>query len=450
MLDQYHNQLSYTNVSHSDSHSDSTTVASMILHPRDANTANLSHGTHDKTNSTDWDWDDNKPYFIVHIGPSKTGTTTIQKESVALEDVLAHDDYVYMGRHAQRKYLKQGYKALKEDSCLFETESYLLNDTGKDKALMATDVPCWNNRMSNLQQYHKNIVVSEEALSYRLPQNALNAIHTAFRDWNLLYHVATYRRYAEWMLSALKERQSKGNCVGAKSKWYVNATQVGSLCLEPMRFLPWKIYANEVISNYGTTMYQNIDTTVPKIKIANIPVKILNMHEERHITESFYCDMVPNAPQTCKHYLDQEDDNSAKQNVRVVITSSCSNMVYTAAKGGIIGIDTTNQTRHEATLHCVSFMEENNITHAGLPLICPKRDMLENLLNKSLEFEKKMVPEFYKSKGGEVDHRRSFWLMAEERKEFCHVDIAQVLHGRKTWEDALIGIKSTNWNVTYK
>ena len=31
MLDQYHNQLSYTNVSHSDS----TTVASMILHPRD-------------------------------------------------------------------------------------------------------------------------------------------------------------------------------------------------------------------------------------------------------------------------------------------------------------------------------------------------------------------------------------------------------------------------------
>jgi len=54
-----------------------------------------------------------------------------------------------------------------------------------------------------------------------------------------------------------------------------------------------------------------------------------------------------------------------------------------------------------------------------------------------------MVPEFYKSKGGEVDRRRSFWLMAEERKEFCHVGIAQVL----SWEDALIGIESTNWNV---
>ena len=303
--DDVSNASNYDYDSDSDSDSDSNTktiITRMFINPTDANSnANLSHGTNDETshidainnstigvnhadfgdstmiiqqssasshqniarsptggdrNSTDSDWDDNKPYFIVHIGPSKTGTTTIQKESVALEDVLARDDYVYMGKFSKRKYQLHGYRALKQDSCLFETESYLLNNTGKDHhQALAMDVPCWNERMTNLQQFHKNVVVSEEAYSFSLLQKLLNAISTAFRDWNLLY-VVTYRRYAEWMLSALKQKHYRVQCVGEKSKWYVNATRGGRLCLEPMHFLNWKQYNKEVISNYGTDQDQ--------------------------------------------------------------------------------------------------------------------------------------------------------------------------------------------------
>jgi len=37
---------------------------------------------------------DSKPYLVVHIGPSKTGTSTTQKDSFMFTDVLDLDGYL--------------------------------------------------------------------------------------------------------------------------------------------------------------------------------------------------------------------------------------------------------------------------------------------------------------------------------------------------------------------
>jgi hypothetical protein len=45
----------------------------------------------------------------------------------------------------------------------------------------------------------------------------------------------------------------------------------------------------------------------------------------------------------------------------------------------------------------------------SLPYICPGKQQLENILERSPKLEKKLMPEFYASPLGEEEHKRLFW-----------------------------------------
>eukprot|EP00554_Chaetoceros_debilis_P008410 CAMPEP_0194104682 /NCGR_PEP_ID=MMETSP0150-20130528/5019_1 /TAXON_ID=122233 /ORGANISM="Chaetoceros debilis, Strain MM31A-1" /LENGTH=561 /DNA_ID=CAMNT_0038792311 /DNA_START=41 /DNA_END=1723 /DNA_ORIENTATION=- len=442
----------------------------------------------------------NKPNLIMHIGPSKTGTSTIQKSSRTFTNILAKDAYIYAGKFGVIKPAKKATnKILKVDDCFFETEAYLLNRTrtagkgsgsgsgsgssgnstdtddghrnnsNKNNNKKATDVPCWKKRVARLNtlylENNTNVIWSDEAYSFAgntkvHTQHVYEIFRTIFQDdWNLSF-VVTYRRYAEWLLSALKQSHHRVRCVGEKSAWHTKERDKPSnnKCQTPykfvlqsfkeLKFIGKKQEKDKKVQNYksfSTNIYKNIDVTTSMLQSANIPVKILNFHDEQHITSSFYCDIIPNAPHTCQHTIDATKrpgkNSSSAENVRVVMSASCSTIVFAAAQEGMSGMDTATQTRHEATLACMDFMSTNNITHADLPLICPRRLSLEALLEKSLAFEKKMVPDFFASERGEVEHRELFWTMAEERRELCHVNTKELLEGKISWEEVLKSLK---------
>ena len=130
-----------------------------------------------------------------------------------------------------------------------------------------------------------------------------------------------------------------------------------------------------------------------------------------------------------------------------MISVTCANLVYDAEKAGLI--NSITQTRKEANEKCESFMEANNVTHADLPLLCPTRSILEDLLEKSLAFEQKMVPDFFASDLGEAEHIKSFWLMANERREFCDVETERLLEGESSWNGVLKKATFKNWTVSY-
>ena len=105
-----------------------------------------------------------------------------------------------------------------------------------------------------------------------------------------------------------------------------------------------------------------------------------------------------------------DKDSNLKSNVRVVMSTSCSTIVFAAADEGMSGINMETQTRHEATLDCVDLMsKENNITHADLPLIFPPPLFLEALLEKSLAFEKKKCSQYlFEKKNKVLFHEKRF------------------------------------------
>ena len=72
-----------------------------------------------------------------------------------------------------------------------------------------------------------------------------------------------------------------------------------------------------------------------------------------------------------------------------------------------------------------------------LPLICPRRLELEQLLNKSLEMERIiMVPGAHEEE--EKDHQQTFWRLAfNEDMAFCRVDTVRLFRYKTSWEQVV-------------
>jgi len=407
-------------------------TSSKLLRSSEPTIVALKKFVYKYSNDGSFVWDDSKPYLIMHIGPSKTGTKTIQKDSVRFTDVLALDGYIYGGIGAIRGHRKPTVHIFDIDDCLYET-AHLLRST--NNKTMAVRVPCWRSRMSGMKEFYpKNFVLSEEMYSYKIKSKKdYDALKIAFKDWNLLF-VATYRRYAEWLLSTLKEKFfSKHKFVGSYSTWKTGR------CENKWQYIQQFLYKKE----FRSGRYYNIDQTTLGMKAANVPYKILNFHDKRHITSALYCDIIPNTPKTCQHSLTQE----SVENAKMIMSSTCSNIAYDAQKAGLI--NATNQTRHQVNMQCEYFMNANNITHADLPLLCPTQAMLEKLLQKSLAFEQMILPDFFASDRGEAEHNKSFWIMAHERKEFCDVNTKKLLKGQSSWIGVLNSMTFKNWTMKF-
>ena len=98
--------------------------------------------------------DPTKPFLIIHIGPSKTGTSTIQRESVSFQQqgYLAADNYTYIGKFSDSS-LRRPTKAanlLDHSKCLEEAASaWRMNGTD------FREYPCWKLEESNFR--HRGI-----------------------------------------------------------------------------------------------------------------------------------------------------------------------------------------------------------------------------------------------------------------------------------------------------
>lgn len=363
-----------------------------------------------------------KPYFILHIGPSKTGTTTLQKDSVRMQSTLMEDHYVYLGRHAPQQIRRPS-----------QLPHLFLNDDCLQQAANTPSNPpeCWIQRINKIKElYHSrniSIVVSDEALSYErqvLPictdPRFLPTVLSALSDWNVRV-VVTYRRYAEWLLSGAKETNQKYCLDGKRPEGQWNGVKCSLY-----RDLVQKFLKPTSGVAFG---YANWDTSVLAWKQHGIPVQIMNLHTTNSLTTTFYCDVVPNAPKTCQQ---SRNEHPSRENAKHVMTTAYNDIVFDAAQAGLLGEVVSEMTRQEF----VSKVEEQGVSMGlqlvDLPLLCPPRSNLNELLQKSLLMERILW-----GSDGEAEHTREFWELADTRKEFCSVDTQRLLEGKSSWEQVM-------------
>jgi hypothetical protein len=392
-----------------------------------------------------------RPYLIMHIGPSKTGTTTLQLDSVNLGNVLKADRYVYLGRYQEpRTRIAANIPYLfRNDECLEQITDYFATSNTNAKA---TDVLCWKERVQGIQRYQKSnisIVLSDEIYSYqnkiskvcRNESSYYATLRRAYQQeedgWNWIV-VATYRRYAEWLVSNAKEQNDK-HCLHEDAKWMEEGN--GKPCHKVWPLVD-RWHQRPTATGNG---YVNLDVTVPLWQRHGIPIRILNLHDappRDDITTSFYCDMVPHAPHACQY--SQHRPAPSRHNSKSVLEAAYNDIVWAAAKVGLF--DVTRTTRYEATQALRQFGTLHGIAEmTDLPLACPTPRLLDSLLNKSLALERVLLPDFFQSPLGESQHRASFWRLATERKEFCWVATDQLLRGKTTWNQFLEALTSKSW-----
>lgn len=393
-----------------------------------------------------------KPYFILHIGPSKTGTTTLQKDSVRLHDELQKDGMVYLGRYAPRS-LRQPAKIAElfaNDKCLQQVAASIekISPASTTFSNRDLDLPeCWKDRTKGIRDsYHAHnisIIVSDELFSYERQMISicndpkyLPTLKMALgQDWNLMV-VATYRRYAEWLLSVTKEVNQKvcHNSQRPEGQWS------GQRC--------WSLW--QLVNTYRSTTtgdafsYMNLDTTLPAWSRLGtiIPVRILDLYKTQPLTTSMYCNVIPNSPHTCDYLRKTNNNdhlNNTRENVQSVMTTAYNDIVYDAFVAGLlqplpIGTNGTSPTRQEFVSALARQGTLMDLQMADLPLHCPRRSDLEALLQKSITMERVLLGTNLEREG---QHQRDFWRLADDRKEFCSVDTQRLLHRKASWKQVL-------------
>ena len=103
--------------------------------------------------------------------------------------------------------------------------------------------------------------------------------------------------------------------------------------------------------------------------------------------------------------------------------------------------NTAEETTERRRIREVVDLERYHTQHLGkdgihhLPLLCPTREQLQSLLHKALQFERLVFPGL--SPSGTAEHVRAFWEFADQKKEFCWLDIDRLFETATSWQDLL-------------
>lgn len=382
--------------------------------------------------------DTKKSYFVLHVGPPKTATTTLQLQLLNLTDILRErDDVLYF--HADRNPVPL-IATLHTSNCHVQLkEVRQAQKQSNATTLQLRDalnrVTCWKPFLQEIQEYRQNYA---DTTSFMYSSEGFGIGWTRPTDWISLREtlasvdielvvVITYRRYYEWLLSS---KQHAEKWTGAKKFLTQWPNQGGQHTLD---LLPTVLHFTSGKSKWFPFQYTDamIDMIAPHVP----QTRLLNLHEDKSVLSTYLCDVLPNTPETCKYSLEKDATDAAefRANTQDSFRDESKGMKQTitaydriameAARQGLLNM--TLITRRFAGLKCRNFHQVVlNGTEKDLPLTCPSQSLLHAFLNESLAKEEAIMPDFYRKH--QDKHWASFWKAAVANK-FCMVNATAVL-----------------------
>jgi hypothetical protein len=377
----------------------------------------------------------NKPYLVIHVGPPKTGTTTLQDALFRMneEGILAKDDYSYV-KTSSEKMVSYKVMSLSCHMQLLKQRKAHNDDDSLSDSLRK--VECWKETLEGLDPYLKsktNLIFSAEPWSFQRMWMSTEEGYamvdwtslylTLSHDWNLLL-VFSYRRYPEWIFSAKQQIDQFKPAKPRLNKW---PGRQGGKKLEFIDPLPSSRQSMPSIS------YRYSDSLLKEMqKYPEIPTAIFNMHnlERGGLCSTFVCDILENAPHACQYILKEEATGEGVKNPSQSLFYDF--LAVAAYQSGVI--NGTIFKRHHVTVQIQKHHEETlQQGPFDFPLKCPPKSELDSFLNLSLSLEQEVVPGFAALTGVEEQHRSSFWKSVD-RKKLCWIDTDAVLRNA-TWQD---------------
>jgi hypothetical protein len=395
------------------------------------------------------------PYFVIHIGPPKTATSSLQLELTERHDrnLLAADNYMYVGA-----YMKDGKlmhhttystsntttaikQAMTDLDCQAAVHKARKTNTATTGSSTSSGVypPCWQNFLHALDESQgQNILLSQEIMSFRLirtdagpaPVDWVALKQALSGRWNLLV-VVGYRRLMEWLPSAKQQNERWNALKPAMNNWPKYGNQPGrpippifphvlhhlSYIDGSQRRPKWLLQKNRKFR------YLYVNNVIELLNSHEVPFQILNLHEPEPLFVTFFCNVLPGAETNCAVSRQLAVDGVREKRANREQSVAYDILATAAAGRGLV--DRSVWTRHAVALAAREYHER---VLNGTPFIlsCPMEHDLELYLNASLSAEQELLPDFYQSDAGEQQHRADF-AAAVARKKYCWINAKQVL-----------------------
>ena len=391
-----------------------------------------------------------KRTLILHVGPPKTGTTTVQSALKKVANHLwDHDSYFYYHKVVERKKKRTAAQAasLRMHNQIRERASQISQSAPQNDATQSpfkhfefifTELEeqletnkvngYWENEVAMVLDKmrineKKDVIISAEEFCFdRFPDTDFtwNLVLPALQKWNVQV-VLSYRRYYEWMPSWYFRWYSNYFYLTSPQKakpfdeMYVSFRQYFTETMEEARKL----------KEEGRWMDAH-PTLHARRKFGKHfdDIHVFNMHDisdedGTSLEKSFICQMIPKADSTCA-YMDKIDVKPQNPSVNTDLFI----FLHAALHHQFIPMETAMTIHQAFSRHDFHSAKELNkeLDSIKLPKKCLSYDDLNDLLELSKDFEHYIFPEWSMIDNVHSSHESEFWKAVEKQK-FCDLDL---------------------------
>jgi len=305
-----------------------------------------------------------RPLLVLHVGPGKTGTTSIQSTLKNETEALKSDKYTYIGNNA---------------GPLDKTQSYHCENHEEKKGCKRVLGEDMMYLLKAYQKSYNHTLLGSNEFIYNLSDDKrkawVDATQTLYQ-WNVKI-VVSYRRLHEY-LPSLYNQHYKKNRLPTEPKLYGHHNWPG---IDGNYKLP--TFPEYLESKVDLTQHDTFSTYESWGK--DFPVSVFNVHQEGDLTTNFVCQIVPSAKTLCDELTRRfAAQNEGKHSNIAKVVFDYDIMGVTAWEKGLIHPerDSRNNLRKEIRKH-----HQEVLNSTELPQVCPNATMLEKFRESSWKHE---------------------------------------------------------------
>jgi hypothetical protein len=358
-----------------------------------------------------------KPIAIVHVGPRKTGSTSVQRAITRYSVELAQANYTHT--IATRVHLFSHCLTLKTTSSHWQERC-------KHNRLLVESI---RNTINMARLEHKNIIISSESLDQvsKIDPRKINQILHGFD----VHIVVIYRRFDDWIVSEFGQTYRHG-LHNNLDQWDTTTTGTSSTATSsPGRLAPSD--SNNVVAYLTPATMKKLYNRFYSAEVYRMyktaglfqTTQLLNFHDtgnnNEDIVRPFFCLSEMKAPAAC-----QRANREPAPKLNAAESMVYDQIAVAAYQAGLL--NGSKVTRPRARKAVQDYMETNmGITEEqDLPRTCVQGRNLELLERITTLTEALAFPEFHtKNEASRMQEE------LEERKttKLCSVDTGKIMEG---------------------
>ena len=352
-----------------------------------------------------------KNVAVIHMGPHKTGSSTIETYEAVYRDELKEDDYelpflwvldIWDGEAID--HMEIFANQVQFATCFIPPDDF-----------SRIRYPCIYELLLaalEIAAEGKNTVISAETFDHA-GDDGMKALSAYTRAFDETLVTVFYRRYFEWIASVDNQERKDRRITdgGVHGEWLWQSSIVERVEAG---------YADrEVDFTFSSSVVERAEKYFENISI-------VNMHTDGNFNEDFFCDVMPRADNICNAVRNEEEGIYENLHTDLI----WQDLAYAAWKKGMVNVKTDEDLK-KVTQAIQEYQEDTlHLTKKDFPMICLSPEAEKWLLQVSLEAEEKLVPEFFKTPLGKEGLLAEF----EEKSKFdlCKIDSEKTLEDR-TW-----------------